>query len=163
MIYWSPLLRWKPQEIAWNGSKLVYDCFIRARALTVWYCVPALFVVCIKLIHIEVVGVYLGGLVNSVMVWTGCHVTFVITVRKGHVCDISVVTLVRVVCNRSSWLNPDKAVALASIWWSCCWMYAVDRLILVPSCESLLAYVTSASVRPSSSSLYLLSNSINLE
>lgn len=64
VIYWSLPTSGSPQEIAWNGPKLVYDCVVWAGAVMVLILCPPLLGIYIKLICI----VFMEGplkLVNS--------------------------------------------------------------------------------------------------
>lgn len=52
VIYWSILTSGSPQEIAWNGPKLVYDCVVWASTVMLLILCPPLLGVYIKLICI---------------------------------------------------------------------------------------------------------------
>lgn len=64
MIYWSLPTSGSPQEIAWNGPKLVYDCVVWAGAVMVLILCPPLLGIYIKLICIVFMECLLE-LVNS--------------------------------------------------------------------------------------------------
>ena len=64
VIYWSLPTSGSPQEIAWNGPKLVYDCVVWAGAVMVLILCPPLLGIYIKLICIVFMECLLK-LVNS--------------------------------------------------------------------------------------------------
>lgn len=64
VIYWSLPTSGSPQEIAWNGLKLVYDCVVWAGAVMVLILCPPLLGIYIKLICIVFMECLLE-LVNS--------------------------------------------------------------------------------------------------
>lgn len=64
VIYWSLPTSGSPQEIAWNGPKLVYDCVVWAGAVMVLILCPPLLGIYIKLICIVFMECLLE-LVNS--------------------------------------------------------------------------------------------------
>lgn len=67
VIYWSLPTSGSPQEIAWNGPKLVYDCVVWVGAVMVLILCPPLLGIYIKLICIVFMECLLK-LVNSTAV-----------------------------------------------------------------------------------------------
>lgn len=61
VIYWSLPTSGSPQEIAWNGPKLVYDCVVWVGAVMALILCPPLFGIYIKLICI----VFMESLLES--------------------------------------------------------------------------------------------------
>lgn len=98
VIYWSLPTSGSPQEIAWNGPKLVYDCVVWAGAVMVLILCPPLLGIYIKLICIVFMECLLK-LVNStaasgwwcssntqVAVWWNMSLNSLkyLTIRLGH-------------------------------------------------------------------------------
>lgn len=63
VIYWSLPTSGSPQEIAWNGPKLVYDCAVWAAAVVALILCPPHLGICFKLICIVFRGVAAGALI----------------------------------------------------------------------------------------------------
>lgn len=63
VIYWSLPTSGSPQEIAWNGPKLVYDCAVSAAAVVALILCPPHLGICFKLICIVFRGVAAGALI----------------------------------------------------------------------------------------------------
>lgn len=63
VIYWSLPTSGSPQEIAWNGPKLVYDCVVWAAAVVPLILYPPHLGICFKLICIVFRGVAAGVLI----------------------------------------------------------------------------------------------------
>lgn len=63
VIYWSLPTSGSPQEIAWNGPKLVYDCAVWAGAVVALILCPPHLGICFKLICIVFRGAAAGALI----------------------------------------------------------------------------------------------------
>lgn len=63
VIYWSLPTSGSPQEIAWNGPKLVYDCVVWAGAVVALILCPPHLGICFKLICIVFRGAAAGALI----------------------------------------------------------------------------------------------------
>lgn len=63
VIYWSLPTSGGPQEIAWNGPKLVYDCAVWAAAVVALILCPPHLGICFKLICIVFHGEAAGALI----------------------------------------------------------------------------------------------------